>query len=237
MSNPVSAREQLERLEQLVPLCASIRKGTEYASALAQASGEVLKAAVLPERLESLEPALSLLGGTEQLSAAEIKPDLDKLEIAGHHLEQCVSTEALKDARFWVKDIREALERVEVVAIKAWAARVHAEFGPLQRLGTVLAEIPDTETAGAALRKWATGALSVSGQSAPTVESVNGFKQAQSEVADRFEALGKLGIDTAVRSFLLEVAGKKATLANLTPGVLEWLRAKDAHARFHIELT
>jgi hypothetical protein len=237
MSNPLSAREQLERLEQLVPLCTSIRKGTEYASALAQAGGEVLKAAALPGRLESLEPALSLLGGTEQLSAEEIKPDLDKLEVAGHHLEQCVSTEALKEARFWVKDIREALERVEVVATKAWAARVHAEFGPLQRLGTVLAEIPDTETAGAALKKWAARALSVSGQSTPTVESVNDFKAAQAEVADRLEALGKLGIDAAVRTFLLEVAGEKATLASVTPGVLEWLRAKDAHARFRIELS
>jgi hypothetical protein len=237
MSNTISAREQLERLEQLVPLCNSIRKGAEYASALAQANGEVLKAAVLPGRLESLEPALSLLGGTEQLSAAEIKPDLDKLEVAGHHLEQCVNTEALKEARFWVKDIREALERVEVVATKAWAARVRAEFGPLQRLGTVLAEIPDTETAGTALKRWATRALSVSGQGTPTLESVNDFKAAQAEVAERLEALGKLGIDAAVRAFLLEVAGEKATLANVTPGVLEWLRAKDAHARFRIELS
>ncbi len=236
MSDPASASEQLQRLEQLVPLCDSIRKGTEYATALAQASGEVLKAATLPVRLESLEPALQLLKGTQQLSPSELTPDLEKLEVAGHHLEQCANTETLKDARFWVKDVREALERIEALVAKAWAARVQAEFGPLQRLGTVLAEIPDTKSAGAALQKWATHAVGVSGHRSPTVESVKQFKDAQAELVDRLEALGKLGIDTAVRAFLLEVASDKATLASLTPGVLEWLRAKNAHARFRIEL-
>jgi hypothetical protein len=232
--SPASGSEQLQRLEQLVPLCESIRKGTEYAAALAHASGEVLNAAALPVRLESLEPALRLLRGTQQMSPSEFMPDLEKLEVAGHHLEQCASAETLKDARFWVKDVREALERVEALAAKAWAARVQAEFGPLQRLGTVLAEIPDTKTAGAALQRWATHALGVS--KAPTAESVEQFKAAQAELVDRIEALGKLGIDTAVRAFLLEVAGEKATLASLTPGILEWLRAKNAHARFRIEL-
>src|SRR5579884_3694433 len=104
MSQPASPSEQLQRLEQLVPLCDSVRKGTEYATALAQARGEVLKAANLPVRLESLEPALRLLKGSPQLSSRELTPDLEKLEVAGHHLEQCASTETLKDARFWVKD-------------------------------------------------------------------------------------------------------------------------------------
>jgi hypothetical protein len=237
MTQPPSPGDQLQRLEELVPLCNSIRKGTEYAAALAQATGEVRKAAAAPNRLESLEPALRLLKGTQQISADELIPDLEKLEVAGHNLEQCASSEALKDARFAVTDIQEALRRIETLVFRAWADRVHAEFGPFQRLAAVLAGIPDTKAAGTELHKWATSALSVSGHGAPTSESVKQFEQAQAELSDRLEELGTLGIDTAVREFLLKVAGEKATLANLSPGVLEWLRAKNAHARFRVELT
>ena len=72
MSQPASASEQLQRLEQLVPLCESIRKGTEYAIALAHARGKVLNAAALPVRLENLEPALRLLKGAPQLSTRSL---------------------------------------------------------------------------------------------------------------------------------------------------------------------
>src|SRR5947208_2919086 len=112
MSHTASPSEQLQRLEQLVPLCNSISKGAEYGTALAQATREVLKAAALPGRLESLEPVLRLLGGTQHLHAGELIPDLEKLEVAGHNLEKCASTEALKDARFSVKDVQEAIERI-----------------------------------------------------------------------------------------------------------------------------
>jgi hypothetical protein len=237
MTQPTSPSDQLQRLEELVPLCDSIRKGTEYGGALAQASGEVLKAAAAPNRLESLKPVLRLLKGTQHVPTSELIADLMKLEVAGRNLEQCASTEALKDARFSVKDIQDALLRVEGQVFRAWVARVQAEFGPLQRLASVLAGIPETKTVGVALQKWAQGALSVSGHGTPTAESVKQFEQAQAEVTDRLEALGSLGIDTAVRVFLLEVAAEKATLASLGPGVLEWLRAKNAQSRFRIQLT
>jgi hypothetical protein len=228
--------DRLQRLEQLVPLCESIRKGSEYRAALAQAASEVRKAATLPPRLESVEPALQLRDGAHYLPSTDLVIDLEKIEAAGHALEQCVNTDALKDARFSVKEIQEAVERIEAQASKAWHARVQAEFGPLQRLGAVLSEIPDTKVAGLELQKWATRALGVAGSGAPTAASVRQFDEIRAERAARLEALGKLGIDATVRSFLLEVANKRATLERVTPDVLEWLRAKNAHSRFRIEL-
>jgi hypothetical protein len=236
MSHVGTDGDRLLRLEQLVPLCEPIRKGAEYGTALAEATGEVRKAEALPGRLESLEPALLTLARTQHLPASELIPDLEKLEGAGYTLEQCVNADALKEARFAVKDVQEAFLRIEALVSKAWVARVQAEFGPLQRLGAVLAGIPDTKTAGIELQKWATQALGVAGSGPPTAESVNQLAMAQAEQATRLEALGKLGIDAAVTSFLLEVANKRATLASLTPQVLEWLRAKNAQSRFHINL-
>jgi hypothetical protein len=236
MSHVASASERLQRLEQLVPLCEAIRKGAEYGAALAQATGEVRNAAALPGRLENLEPALRALQGTQYLPAGDLIPDLEKLEVAGRNLEQCASTEALKDARFSVKDVNESLQRVEALVSKAWTARVQAEFGPLERLGTVLAGIPDTKTAGIALQNWATQALTSSRSTGPTAESLKQFVEAQTELAGRLDALGKLGIDAAVRAFLLEVASERATLANMTPEVLAWLQIKKAQSRFRIEL-
>jgi hypothetical protein len=236
MNHVIADDDRLQRLEQLVPLCESIRKGSEYRAALAQAATEVRRAASVAERLESLEPALRLLKGTPYLSAADLAADLEKLIGAGHSLERCVNTDALMDARFSVKDICEAVQRLEAHISKAWSARVHAEFVPLQRLGVVLSEIPDTMSTGLDLKTWAARAIATAG-GAPTADSVMQFEQAQTERATRLEALGKLGIDAAVSSFLLEVANKQATLARLTPKVLEWLRAKNAHARFRIELT
>jgi hypothetical protein len=235
--NPVdSAGERLQRLEQLVPLCDSIRKGGEYRAALAQATGEVRNAEALPGRLESLEPALRILQGTPQLPTGDLLTDLQKLETAGRNLQQCVNTEALKDARFSVKDVHEALGRVEALVSRAWVAKVQAEFSPLERLGTVLAGIPDTKSVGSALQNWATRALGVAGSGVPTADSVTLFAEAHGQIAGRLEALGRLGIDAAVIAFLLAVAGERATLASMTPEVLEWLHAKKAQSRFRIEL-
>ncbi len=236
MSQVPSAQGRLQRLEQLVPLCESIRKGAEYATALAQATAEVSKAAGLPGRLENLEPALRELHGTQHLPVGDLIPDLDKLEAAGRNLEQCVNTESLKDARFSVKDAQEAVQRIEALATRAWSARVQAEFSLLERLGAVLAEIPDTKAAGVALQKWARLALGLSGTGPPTAETVALFARARAELPGRLESLSKLGIDDAVTSFLLEAASKRATLASVTPQVLDWLRAKNAHSRFRIEL-
>lgn len=237
MTQSASRSDPLQRLEALVPLCDSIRKGTEYAAALAQARGEVLKAAAVPDRLESIEPVLRLLKGTQHIRAGDLLADIEKLEHAGYTLEQSASAEALKDARFSVREIQEALLRIEALIRRAWGAEVQSEFGPLQRLATVLAGIPDTRMVGIELQDWAQDAQRVSEHETPTAESVNQFKRAQAELTDRIKVLGTLGIDTAVRAFLLEVASEKATLAGLTPEVLEWLRAKNAHARFRIQLT
>src|SRR5262245_14843050 len=96
--------DRLERLEQLVPLCESIRKGGEYRAALAQAVSEVRTAATLPGRIENVEPALQLLQGGQTLSVKDLTVELEKLQAAGHALAQSVNTDALKDARFSVKD-------------------------------------------------------------------------------------------------------------------------------------
>jgi hypothetical protein len=183
-----------------------------------------------------VEPALRLLHATEFLPSEEVVTDLQKLETAGHALQQCVNTESLRDARFAVKEVQEGVQRVEVQTCKAWDALVRAEFGPLERLGAVLSEIPDTKRAGFELQNWAKCVLGLRGQGTPTEDTVRRFEEAQTERAVRLKGLGKLGIDAAVRSFLLEVANKNATLERITPQVLEWLRSKNAHSRFRVEL-
>jgi hypothetical protein len=235
VSHVAAEGDGLLRLEQLVPLCESIRRGTEYGTALAQATGEVQKAAALPGRLESLEPVVRMLQGTPHLPARDLLADLEKLAAAGHSLERCVNSDSLKDAHFSVKDAHDALQRLEALVSRAWVTRVQSEFDPLQRLGKVLAGIPDAKTAGQELQHWATRALGA-GSGAPTAEAVKQFQQAQAELAGRLETLGTLGIDAAVRMFLLEVAAGQATLASLTPQVLEWFHAKNAQSRFRVVL-
>lgn len=230
------ATDRLTRLEQLVPLCGSIRKGTEYASALAQATSEIQKAEALPDRLANLDPVLRVLAKTTHLSANEIAPDLDKIVGAGRELEQCVNAETLRDARFGVQAAQEAIQRIEKVVAKAWMARVRAEFLPLQSLGAVLASIPDTRKTGQELQRYATEALAEAGNGVPASSALQSFEKARAELSERLKLLNKLGIDESVRTFLLELAGGDATLSNLTPDVLEWLRARNALARFRIQL-
>lgn len=230
------ATDRLTRLEQLVPLCGSIRKGTEYATALAQATSEVQKAEALPDRLANLEPVLRVLAKTTHFSANEIAPDLDKIIGAGRELERCVNAETLRDARFGVQAAQEAIQRIEKVVVKAWTARVRAEFVPLQSLGAVLASIPDTKKAGQELQGRANEALVAAGNGVPSSSILQAFDQARADLSQRLQLLNKLGIDESVRTFLLELAGGDATLSNLTPDVLEWLQARSALARFRIQL-
>jgi hypothetical protein len=228
--------EQLLRLEMLVPLCESIRKGTEFGTALAQAQAEVQRAAILPDSLERLQPIVEKLRETPYLPSEDVGRELAAVTKAGRALERCVDTETLKDARFEVKGAQESLQRLEAMISKAWNATVQAEFGALQRLGAVLAGIPDTKSAGAELQTWAGQVLTLADGSPPSAQSLQLFDTAKEELGHRFEALGQLGIDTAVRSFLVAVAGRSATVANLTTEVLQWLIAKNAQSRFRIEL-
>ncbi len=237
MTDMVADTDRLQRLEQLVPFCESVRKGGEYQAALAQAASEVKGAVAIPARLENLQHALRLLRGTPHLPTADVNAELDKLSGAGGSLEHSVDTETLKDARFSVKEITEALQRLEGHVGKGWKEYVRAEFFSLERLGSVLAGIPDTRATGAELRAWAKALIEAAGGRAPSEDSVRYVEKARAERAKRLDALRELGVDAAVSALLLEVANKQATLAAVTPQILEWLRAKNAHTRFRIELT
>lgn len=236
MTQPSTEQEKLLDLERLVPLCDAIRKGAEYGTALAQATSEIKTAESLPERLRRIEPTVKMLVGTQHLPATELKTELVTLTKTGRALEKCVDAETLKDARFSVREARQSLERIEGVVAKAWAARIRAEFSPLQRLGQVLAEIVDTNAAGRELQTWAEKVLALCGSSPPSTESLEQLNAAKAELVERLDRLGKLGIDASVRNFLVDVAGNEATLKNLTPEVLAWLHARRAESRFRIEL-
>lgn len=236
MSHIPTEQEKLSDLERLVPLCEAIRKGSEYEAALSQATSEVKNAQDIPDRLKALEPAVSMLVGTPYLPSAELEVELVILTKTGTVLETSVDVQALKDARFSVKEVRQSVERAEGIVTKAWAARIKADFIPLKRLGDVLADIADTKASGMELRTWAEQVLDLCGNDPPSPESLDKFSVAEAELPERLDRLGKLGIDASVREFLLEVAGKGATLKNLTPQVLAWLHDKHAGSRFQIEL-
>ena len=228
--------DPLARLEQLVPLCEWIRQGEEYKAALALATSEVKKAGALPERIEKVGPVLEALHGSPQLPAKEVVLDLDKLEAAGQVLQQCVNAKALRDARFAVADAQNALVRVEGAVTKAWSAHAQKAFGNLQRLGGVLADIPDTKAAGTGLQHWATQALKAAQSIIPDQDSIRAFDEAKAQIPGRLAELSGLGIDEAVSNFLLEAAQGKATLAAMTPEILAWLQSKQAQSRFSIQL-
>jgi hypothetical protein len=236
MSQLPTEQDRLFHLERLVPLCETIRKGTEYATALAQATSEVKNADSLPDRLRSLQLTVKLLVGTSHLPVAELDAELAAITKAGRAIEKCVEAESLRDARFSVKEAQQSLQRAEAIVAKAWTAVVSADFSSLQRLGEVLAGIVDTKAAGRELHVWAERVLALRGSGPPTPESLKQFAAAKAELADHLAILGKLGIDASVADFLVNVAGKGATLENLTPGVLAWLHAKNAGSRFRIEL-
>lgn len=226
----------LLRLEQLVPLCESIRKGSEYGAALSQASNAVQNLADVPRRLQSLRPAVPVLRQSEHLAPGDLLADIEKLENAGRELEQCSNLDALRDARFSTGDVGEALKRVEDQLSRAWSARVESEFRPLQRLGEVLSQIPDTNAAGVELLTWAKHALALGRVGVPTADSLRSLAEANQARENRLDSLSSLGVDSEVRQFLLEVASRRASLASVTPGVLAWLHVKNAQARFYVEL-
>ncbi len=236
MNDAMTPAGKLQRLEQLVPMCGAIRKGTEYSAALNQAKNEVIGAEILPNRLESLEHALYVLKDTNYLAPADLVVDLEALENSGQSLEQSVDTDALQDAHYWVKDIQKALQRVEVQISRAWTALVQSEFGPIKSLGDVLSQIPDTKSTGEGIQKWANRVLSLANGDVTTENTSRQLNEARTELPVRLKALGNLGVDTNVQSFLIEVANNRATLANVQPSVLDWLHEKNAQSRFRVEL-
>ena len=164
---------------------------------------------------------------------------LKKMEAAGRNLEQSVNTErSLKDARFWVKDIQEALATRRGSCLQGMGCQ---SSGGVQSTGTSW-NGPGGNSRHQAGRNQ-TPEMGNSGPrgvgESPCLRSdsaLKHFSELQAEIPGRLEALGKLGIDAAVRAFLLEVAGERATLGSMTPEVLESLQAKKAQSRFRVEL-
>jgi len=235
-TEPPTTPDPISRLEGLVPLCAAIRQGSEYTSALASATSLVGNSISLLDRLDMIGSVAKALADSPCFLATDARNELATIASVGNALEKCVDTQALRDVRFPVRSAQESIERLEKALQRAWSAMLKEDFEPVRSLGGVLAAVPDTKKAGTELQAWAQTVLDRAGKDFPTSADVNLVTDARSQRSHRLEELGAVGIDTEVSRFLIEVAYERATLAELTPKVLVWLISKKAESQFRIKL-
>ncbi len=234
--NPSTDLERLAQLERLVLLAGAMKKGVDYQVALSRATEEVRESAEVPERLDKIEPVLDALGRCAGLPAQDLKGEFATLAKAGRDLERAVDTLALRDARYPLQEAEKSVGKLESLVARAWSEQIKAEFGPLRQLGALLADIPDTRDSGRKLKTWADQALALVTSTLPSKADVDRFQQAQSQIPSQLAGLEQLGIDEKVRQFVGAVAAGSATLNDLHPDVLAWLKRMRADGRFRVVL-
>lgn len=161
--------------------------------------------------------------------AAEIR---ERLQAVGD-VAELTRDEAWRRLLSSVKGLAEALENA---AKDAWQEAVE-ECGGLETPATVRALMPPTAENEIAARRYETSFEQyelVAKQRLPTTPSDLSTLRAHSQACRRAYESITFDVPADVRVFLNAVQSENATLAHVTPQVLEWLKEKQQRERFRV---
>jgi len=117
----------------------------------------------------------------------------------------------------------------------AWKTHCGSTFGAHDKLGQVLAGIDGTRAHGRRMCATARQGLALA-QERPNSEVCDRFDVTRAQVVEQSKNLATIGLTPSVQRFLLRVAGKEATLADLELDALEWLKKMKAAADFDVSI-
>lgn len=186
------------------------------------------------ERVEALEQAADLVAAVPWESARD---HVNQLANAGKALREAKSPDDLFTWRRaqWelVKPATAALERV---LKDAWRVRCEQPFREHERLGAVLSHLPGTKTMGDEMTQTAREGKQLGGCFPPSQETRKKLDELVERAAKERKQLKKRGANEAISELLLAAAESRATLADLTPDALQWLKTNNALALFELYL-
>lgn len=185
-------------------------------------------------RVKALGQAADLIS---DVAWESVRDQVNRLATAGQALKEAKTPDDLYSWRraSWdsVKDATASLER----ALKsAWRTRCEQPFGDHERLGMALSYLPDTKGLGAKMMQTAQEGKQIGNCFPPSPEQRAKLTKFIDRAAQERQQLKERGASETISGLLLAAADNRATLADLTPDAMEWLRRNNVLTLFELKL-
>ncbi|MBI4817027.1 MAG: hypothetical protein HY791_12260 [Deltaproteobacteria bacterium] len=213
---------------------------------LAQAADRRRLGNELDRTLATLESAESTIQKIERLSeiaslaSAEdhelVSRESKRILEAGSEFLDAHTAEDLRHARdiAW-REASNAVENLGGVLRKAWRAKCEVEFGQLGRLGKIITGFPALAEVGAEMKRIGDEGRALAVQFPPTKDGLSTLGKLSSRTSHANQALARAG-GGEVAEFLSALAANRATLADISPRAIEWIRSQSAERKIRLIL-
>jgi len=214
---------------------AAVRRRT-YGDALSIAVDGLAAHGGVSRDLEKLAlAAKEVTSHLDPSSRAEALQALASLGQHGKHLEEHQDTDGLRESRRRLGEAARLVSDVSRELERGWRARIAQEFETVGELGDVLAQMGTKQDLAERMQSTSQQGLHLRETFPPDEETLRAMReglQARNVVLRELSAEG-----SEVGGFLLKVARRRATLADLAPEVQQWLERHGALTRFAVRLT
>lgn len=221
--------DALGELERLAP---SIRAGIDarrLQTSLGRAADKLLDVPRQAKRFEALVDVAMALGANADASAQRsLKQAAEEANELGEMLEDARGPEDLQYAMEELPKLSQALQRLDAVVRQLWRGLVATDFQSLVTVGDLLTRIERIRNLGERLAEVGRQALALADRTS-TAEQLAPEIQKLRERRTALDAeLHQLTGNPEVDAFLAAVTRDGATLAHVTPAVVEWLERNEA---------
>lgn len=220
-----SAAERLQELDKwlrngsLKKACQEELLGTELVQVMNTINSGAVRAT-----LDKIESALDLAGDPEKSALAE---EVERITRASTSLLEAQEPRELQDwSRFRWDDVRDATTKSAKVLRESWARRCEAAFWQESQLASVLEAI--LPAVAKEMSENASAGKKLGAAFPPSDEARREFDLRVKLSGARKTKLLEGGANEELVAFLLLVAENKATLADLSQAVFQWLKKNKA---------
>lgn len=225
-------------LEELVEKVPAAKQSRSLGSILDKALQVAKDSERHIRRLEELSEFTKLvMSYLEESDKALIIDKLTELSQIGQVTERATEIDQLDEIRGKLRDVvPSTIETVERRFSSSWQSHIEREFSTLGHLGEVLRMIPETTALGQEMAAIHLEAQSIAKELKSYDEQEPKYRELMTNRDTLHDRLKHLGAGKEVVDFLLAVADEKASLADVTSTVQEWLTGRDALGQFRVGL-
>ena len=218
-------------LQRLIPALGPAVERRELGDRLTIIVNALRDAPAEIERLDALLDIVALTGFAGTTDLTELR---DEAAFAANALMTAQKAEELRDAKDAFDELRKALARVGRQVVVYWQGVVAREFKPLVGFGILLERVDNLSDLGKRMQACGRDAMA-SAQVARFSELRPIVSRLMLEVERlQTERAASVGAIPGVGDFLSAVGDQRATLALVSPAVLEWLRQNGGLENFKV---
>lgn len=226
------SKDNLSALEGLIPTLVSAVDRVALGEGLSVAIEGLKNSSDQLRRFDALADFVPIV--RKHVDDRVIGAAISSIEKFGRTLVKAKTSEELKSISFALSPALTNIQTLEAELRRGWDAHVMKRIGPTDRLGKVLSQINEMKEVGKEL-------IAISAKARALAQTVDDAKQQSisleklAKSAENEKNKATVG-DKIVDNFLALLADEKATLLDVTPAVLAWIKKVGALKQLSVRI-